>query len=339
MAKKKDESSVMKLKEVKSVGLDNTEIDIDVSEIKNDLTEYMKNKIDKEVSIAVDKSSKRLIRYKNSIILRKNIVIIILLIICVFLGYNLYRISNINIDITTDTKEKKEVLKEKKVVKEEKDINAEFENNKKQYGHLIDDIFINDESPYIKDFYKGNLSDEVKLYLALNSIDEEKVISEDGTVYLEEDDLKKSYDNFFTSDFAPKSFEYNGLKFHFLSSKSLFVADGEFEKVKKDVSKEIIDINTSKNIVITTVEGIIKDDKLYNIISGEEVKNYKSDNLAKYENKLTKVVYYFLKSDDVYKIDKIEIKWKQVMLNIICFFFGVAGQSSRFYYNYFFLIF
>lgn len=319
MAKKKDESSVMKLKEVKSVDLDNTEVDIDISEIKNDLTEYMKNKIDKEVSIAVDKSSKRLIRYKNSIILRKNIIIIVLLIICAFLGYNLYKISNINIDITTDTKVKKEVLKEKKVAKEEKEVNDEFENNKKEYGHLIDDIFINDESPYIKDFYKGNLSDEVKLYLSLNSIDEEKVISEDGTVYLEEDDLKKSYDNFFTSDFSPKSFEYNGLKFHFLSSKSLFVADGEFEKVKKDVNKEIIDINASKNIVITTVEGVIKDDKLYNIISGEEVKNYKSDSLAKYENKLTKVVYYFLKSDDVYKIDKIEVKWKQVMLSIICF--------------------
>ena len=308
MAKKKEDSSAKKVKEIKAVDLEKGEIDIDISEIKDDLTEYMKSKIDKEVSIAVDKSAKKLIRYKNSIIFKKNIIIIILLIICTFLGYNLYRISNINIDITTDTKVKKEVLEEKKVVKEEKEANDVFENNKKEYGHLIDDIFINDESPYIKDFYRGNLSDEVKLYLSLNSIDEEKVISEDGTVYLEEDDLKKSYDNFFTSDFSPKSFEYNGLKFHYLSSKSLFVADGEFEKIKKTINKEIIDINVSGNIVITTIEGIIKDDKLYNIINGEEVKNYKSDSLAKYEKKLTKVVYYFLKNGDVYKIDRIEVK-------------------------------
>ena len=88
----------------------------------------------------------------------------------------------------------------------------------------------------------------------------------------------------------------------------MFVADGVFEKEDKTVNKEIIDINITDNIVITTVEGIIKDGKLYNIISGEEVKNYKSDNLAKYEKNLTKVAYYFVKSDDVYKIDKIEVK-------------------------------
>lgn len=309
MAKKKEET-VKKVKEAQIVDVEAKEINVDISEIKADLTEYMQNKIDKEVAKAVDKSSKKLIRYKNSIIFKKNIIIIILLIICVFLGYNLYNLSNININVSTTKKgvQKEELKKTEKKETETDNKENELENNKKEYGHLIDDIFINDESPYVKDFYKGNLSEEVKLYLSLNSIDEEKVVSEDGSVYLEEDDLKKCYDNFFTSDFSPKSFEYNNLKFHYLSSKSLFVADGEFEKVKKDIDKEIIDIDVSENIVITTVEGIIKDDKLYNITSGEEVKNYKSDNLSKYEKKLTKVVYYFLKNDDVYKIDKIEVK-------------------------------
>lgn len=309
MVKKKEEN-VKKIKEAQNIDVEDKEISIDISDIKNDLTEYMKDRIDKEVARAVDKSSKKLIRYKNSIIFKKNIIIVVLLIICIFLGYNLYSLSNINIDVSTVKKgvQKEETKKTEKKEVETDNKENELENNKKKYGHLIDDIFINDESPYINDFYKGNLSDEVKLYLSLNIIDDEKVVSEDESVYLEEDDLKESYGNFFNGEFVPKSFEYNNLKFHYLSSKSLFVADGVFEKEDKTVNKEIIDINITDNIVITTVEGIIKDGKLYNIISGEEVKNYKSDNLAKYEKDLTKVVYYFVKSDDTYKIDKIEVK-------------------------------
>ena len=125
---------------------------------------------------------------------------------------------------------------------------------------------------------------------------------------MDEDVLKESYDNFFEDEFIPKSFNYNNLKFHYLSSKSLFIADGKYEKVKNDIVKEIINIDESDNLVITTIEGIIKDSKLYNVISGEEIKKYKLDDLSKYEKNLTKVVYYFVKSDDVYKIDKIEVK-------------------------------
>lgn len=316
MAKKKEENSresEKKVKEVKTVNLESKEIDIDLSEVKDDLTDYMKIKIDKEVEKAVERSSKKLVRYKNSIILKKNITIVILLIICAFLAYNLYKISNINIDISTTKKtvQKEETKKEEKrdetKENELEDKKKELENKKKEYKHLVDDIYINEDSNYIKDFYKGNLTDDVKLYLAMNNINDKKIVSEDDSIYIEEDDLKESYDNFFTGDFSPKSFEYNSLKFHYLSSKSMFVADGEFKKTEKNINKEIIDINVDENIVITTIEGIIKDNKLYNITSGEEVKNYKSDNLAKYEKNLTKVVYYFVKNDDVYKIDKIEV--------------------------------
>ena len=66
MVKKKEENSresEKKVKEVKAVNLEREEIDIDLSEIKDDLTDYMKNKIDKEVEKAIEKSSKKLIRY------------------------------------------------------------------------------------------------------------------------------------------------------------------------------------------------------------------------------------------------------------------------------------
>ncbi|MBR2708557.1 MAG: hypothetical protein IKE90_03910 [Bacilli bacterium] len=310
MVKKKEESSSKsekKVKEVKTVDLESKEIDIDLSEIKNDLTDYMKSKIDTEVEKAVDKSTKKLIRYKNSIILKKNITIIILIIICAFLSYNLYKISNININVST-TKKSTQKLEQKKTVKtEEKEETKEkeLENKKKEYKHLIDDIYINDDSTYIKDFYEGNLTDEIKLYLAMNNINEDKVVSEDDSIYIEEDDIKESYDNFFNTDFTPKSFEYNNLKFHYLSSKSMFISNGKFEKVKNNILKEIIDINEDKELIITTVEGILKDDKLYNIVNQKEIKNYKNDSLEKYKDDLTIIHYYFEKDEDDYKLVKI----------------------------------
>ena len=312
MPKKKEEDSVKKVKEVKTTSLNNSEIDIDLSGIKTDLTEYMQNKIDKEVESAVDKSVKKFIRYKNTIILKKNIIIIILLIICAFLSYNLYKISDININISTNKKaeikeeKKTEEKKEEKVEDTEKvDKKSEFENKKKEFKNLIEDIYISEDSSYIKDYYEGNLTDEIKLYLAMNKMDNDSIVSEDESIYIESDNLKESYDIFFEDNFNPKSFEYNGLKFHYLSSKSMFISDGKYEKIKNNISKEIVDIKEEKELVITTVEGIVKDEKLYNIISKKEIKNYKNDSLDNYKKDLNVLTYHFKKIDDDYKLIKI----------------------------------
>lgn len=313
MVKKKEDNSSKsekKVKEIKTVDLESKEIDIDLSEIKDDLTDYMKNKIDFEVDKAVERSTKKLVRYKNSIILKKNITIIILIIICAFLSYNLYKISNINIDVSLNKKSTKNVEVEKQVKNEEKEKKEESKENelekkKKEYKHLIDDIYINENSEYKKDFYDGNITDEIKLYLAMNNINEEKVISEDDSIYIEEKDIKESYDNFFSSNFTPKSFEYNNLKLHYLSSKSMFISNGKFEKEKSNIIKEIIDIDEGENLVITTVEGIIKDNKLYNIVSEKEVREYKKDSLEEYKDELTTLQYHFEKEDDNYKLVKI----------------------------------
>ena len=296
-----------KVKEVKSLTSD---INLDLSEIKNDLTEFLMVKVEKEVSKEVEKSTKKLIRHKNSIILRKNVIIIFLLIVCAFLAYNLYTISDINIDIDTHKKTEKKVLKteKKSSAKKENKKDDDFEVKKEEYKDLLDDIYVNDESEYVKDFYSGKLSDELKLYLALNHIDSEKLSSEDGSIYLEENDLKESYESFLVGSFSPKSFEYNNLKFRHLSSKKLFISDGEFDKKKENIDREIIEVDVDDDKVkIITVEGIIKDEKLYNVVTGEEVKKYKKDGLKKYKKDLSVITYCFEKSDDKYKLSDIEV--------------------------------
>ena len=307
MANKKEENTKTK-KSVKEVKKVNEDISIDLTDIKNDLTEYMQEKIDKEVSKSVEKSTKKLIRYKNSIILKKNIIIVILLLIIAFLGFSLYKASDISINISSNKNKTVKAEKKEKTKTEEKTKEDEFEEKKEKYEHLIDDIYVNDESVYIKDFYKGNLTEEVKEYIALNNIPEDKITYEDESTYIDADALKESYDNFFEDEFSPKSFEYNNVKFHYLNSKSLFIGNGKLEKKKGNIKKEIITIEEDDEMKITTVEGKILDKKLYNIVSQDEIKNYKDDDLKKYKKDLSLITYKFKKDDDKFKLLNIEVK-------------------------------
>ena len=303
MAKK----SAEEVKETKKVH----EVKIDVDEIKEELTDYVSSKIDKEVALAVDTATKKLIRHKNLIIIKRDITILVLLIICFFLSYNLYNLSNINIDITKTTKSSKntsETTETKKVETEENE-KSSLNNLTEKYGYLVDNVYIDEGSSYLKSYYKGDLTDELKLYISLNNVDSEKIMSEDDSVYLDENDIKDVYNNLFDGEVVLKSFKYGDLNFHYLNSKALFIADGKFEKQESQISKEIIDVKESDDEVkITTVEGLIKNDKLYNIISNDEIKKYHyDDNLSKYEDSLTKVVYHFNNDKEKYKLVKLDI--------------------------------
>lgn len=308
MAKKSDEDSVKSVKKIKETKVLDDDISIDITQIRSELTEYMQDKIDREVDKAVEKSTKKLIRYKNSIIIKKNIIIICLLLLCIFLSYNLYKISDLTINIETNkkTSQKQQTDDYKENTKKEQKQEDSFEQKKEKYKKFVDDIYINDDSLYVKDFYNGDLSDEIKLYIALNSISDDKITIDDDSTYIEEKDLQESYDNFFISDFVPKSFDYNNLKFHFLPLKSLFFAEGKFERGKSNIKKDIIDIKEEDMLRITTVEGIVKEDKLYNVITGKEIKNY-SGNLPDKKDDLTVITYCFEKVNKDYKFVKIEI--------------------------------
>ena len=87
----------------------------------------------------------------------------------------------------------------------------------------------------------------------------------------------------------------------------MFISSGKFEKSKNNIAKEIINIDESEDLIITSVEGIIKDDKLYNILNKKEVKDYNGDSLEKYKDDLNVIKYTFNKDNDNYKLKKISI--------------------------------
>ena len=272
-----------------------TERKDELNDIKEEILIYAKSIVEEEV----EKNTKKLLRYKNSIIMRKNIIIILLILVCVFLGYNLYIISDIRIDIKKTYADEQETIKTSEEKVEREDYS--------EYNYLFDKITISENNEYKDKYYNDGLTDEVKMSITLSNIDNEKIHIEDNNTYIEKNDFLEAYQDVFTSEFSPKSFKYNGVKISFLSSKDLFVAEKEIEKENTNIKKEIINKEeTDDTIKITTVEGVLKDNKLYNVIDGKNIKNYKSDSLANYIDSLTKLTYTFKKEEDKYKLESIE---------------------------------
>ena len=172
----------------------------------------------------------------------------------------------------------------------------------KEYGYLLDNIKFDANSNYTRDFYNGNLTDELKEYLAFKLVDEELIESDEDSSYFELDSLSVAYAKLYSEKLSPVTFKYNNAVYKYLSSKEMFVANTKANDVK-EITKEIIDIEVDDDkVIITTVEGYINpNNKLYNILSNKEIGSYKNgQELSKHKNKLNTVKYVF---EDEYLVD------------------------------------
>ena len=271
----------------------------ELKDVKDELTEYMKERIDIEVEKKVNNATKKLIKHKNIVIIKRDIIILVLLLAYVFLCYNLYNTNyfdkffkkyNTNevVQIESNTESK---------------ASEDEPNLKDEYSYLLDYFIINENSEYIKDYCSGKLSDELRLYLSINVLRTSS--SGDSIEYLDESDLEEAYEEIFKGDITNKSFKYNDCKFKYIDKKDLYILDGEIIK-KTNIEKSILNVYEKNNrIIIETTEGLIKDSKLYNIISKKEIKNYNGDNISEYKKDLTNLRYTFDKDD--LKILSIEV--------------------------------
>ena len=265
------------------------------------LAKYIEEKVEIEVKKAVDASTKKLIRHKNIVIIKRDIIILLLIAAYIFLCYNLYNTNYFDKYFNRNNNSQEiESIIEPVESKETEESNSLID----EYSYLLDNFMINEDSKYIKDYYKGNLSDELRLYLSINAL---RIGSSSGEEieYLDEDDLEEAYESIFKGDIRNKSFEYNDCKFKYLDKKDLYILDGEIIK-KTNIQKEIINAYESNNqIILETVEGVINKDKLYNITTNRELKEYEGDSLKNYKENLTNLRYIFDKKD--LKILSIEV--------------------------------
>ena len=106
--------------------------------------------------------------------------------------------------------------------------------------------------------------------------------------------LKASYEELFTDNYRSISFNYNGNQIRYINKLNSYITNEIIKKTDSNIKREIINIKVDNNkISITTVEGLIKDDKLYNVKDNKEISEYKKDNIINYQDKLNKLTYTF----------------------------------------------
>ena len=292
MPKEKVKKTKKESKEVKEVNLD---------KIKKEIYAYTDETVRKYYLQEIEKVNKIIIREKNKKILFRNFIITLLLLIIVFLLYLLNSTNYFTRLINPEYKEEEVVnLVESKTNEDKSDSKPEEKKEptlselKETYSYLLKNITINEESSYIKDYYNGNLTSELKNYLALSLVDLKKIDDMDDYNMFSDAILKAAYEELFSDNYKSISFNYNGNQVRYINKLNSYITTDIIKKNETNIKREITNIKITDNkVAISTVEGLIKDDKLYNIKDNKEITEYKKDDILNYREKLNKLTYTF----------------------------------------------
>ena len=227
----------------------------------------------------------------------KNIIIVLLLLIIGFLTYLLYtnnyfnQFFNKNNDIVEKDKKDKE---EKKEEKKEEVKEPTLKELKKEYEKLLDNYYVTDNSIYLVNFYNANLTSDMMKYMTLNSFDFSSFTKEDDYNIIKESTFKTMFEELFDEKYFSASFDYDDNHIRYVKLMDSYITESLLVREDNNIRREIKDIKVNAGEVnITTVEGLVKEDKLYNVITNKEIENYQEESLLKYENELNKIVYTF----------------------------------------------
>ena len=275
---------------------------INIKEYKEQIDKYAKERVEVETSSQTVKTLKKQLSNKKAASAIKSFIILCLL-ACIGYGvYYLYKdgyfdekkngtkcnCKETKCDVKTDTDDNKGDKDPKKEETKKEDLT-------KKYSYLLDNIIFDLNSNYTRDYYSGNLTNEIKEYLAYKLVDKEDIMTDDDSSYFELSDLEAAYATLFNEKLKPTSFKYNNASYSYLESKEMFVASSK-PNPDKNITREIISVEKTEDdeIVITTVEGYLDGDKLYNILTNKKVTSYKTGTeLVKYKNKLNVIKYTF----------------------------------------------
>ena len=269
---------------------------VDLEAIKSELDDYIDIQIRKKVEEELEKTNKRIWREKNRKLFFKNVVIIILVLVIAYLLFILYKGRYFDKYLGNEPVNTNEVTNNTNntntdvVVKKEPTLDELIDT----YGVLLKSVVINEKSQYLEDFYKGKVSSSLKNYIALNSMDLSSLTTEEDYNIIDEKALKETYEKIINGTFENESFDYDGVSIKYFSNFNSYLSEKKLEKNTTSINREIMEIKVdNKKVTITTVEGLIKEGKLYNILTNEEVEGYNADRLSKFKDKLNVVKYVF----------------------------------------------
>ena len=297
MAVKKEETKKTKSKTKSTPKI--KEEQINVEELKKELNEYIDNQVKNTYNEKIENAHKKLIREKNKKIIARNITIVLLILLIVFLAYLLYKADYFDKYFVN----KNEVVEttKKEVTEGEEEKVPTLEELKVTYANYLDNIKISENSAYLNEYYTGSLSEELKNYLAFNTIDISSLSSAYNYNVIAKSTIENAYKILFNTDFTSIDFKYSSNNLRYIAMMDSYITDSLLTKEESNIQREIVDIQVNDNIKITTIEGIIKDNKVYNILTNEEIGDY--TNLNDYSNSLSKVTYVFNKNKQLIEIE------------------------------------
>ena len=283
--------------------------ELNIDEIKKEVVEHAFNSVDNKIEELVRKTDKRIINIKNRSIFKRNLVIIILLCLSLFLTYLLYNEGYFDKffnhkENTSETVVTEETKPEEQI---EEDEESKLDKLKKEYSHLLDNINISEDSPYLIDLYNGKLTNKMKLSIAITNVEKEKIEQDEDVYTIKEEDLKEEYAKLFNIDkYNATSFELNYIDIKYLKSGNMYLFYEPLD-FNTNIRREIMGINVKDNIVkITVSEGYIIDNILYNVTT-KEVINEKNISIVDNCKKLNKITYVFEKINDNYILTGVEV--------------------------------
>ena len=282
---------------------------------KEKLTKEIKDYVDEQVKNTffeeLEKTNKKLIREKNKKIIWRNIVIILLLLIIGFLLFIMHRYNYFDKffnkttpieekqnkeenkeDKKDDKENKKDENKEEK--KEEKPKEPTLDELKKEYSNLLDNYYVTDSSIYLSDYYDGKLTNDMMKYMTINSFNFETFDKEEDYNIIKEATFQTMFEKLFNEKYISGTFNYDENKLRYVKPMESYMSESVLIREENNIVREIKDIKVvNDKIQIMTVEGVVKDNKLYNVITNDEVSGFNNDSLIKYQDKLNTLIYTF----------------------------------------------
>ena len=264
-----------------------------INDYKSEIDKYIKERVEKEASSESIKYYKRRLGSKTATIIIEFIIILCLLCLSGVECYLLYQEGYFNKYETAIKKNEKPVNTETNTETntEEKNKLNELVN---KYSYLVDNIIIDTKCDYLSEYYGGNLTNELKEYLSFQIINKDYITNDESSSYFDSELLRRAYRELFADNLTFTDFKVNGANYKFLNNKEMFISTSLSTKGHK-IIKEITNIEEKDyKVIITTTEGYIKDNKLYNVLSNKEITDYKKDEkISKYSKKLNTVKYTF----------------------------------------------
>lgn len=313
-----------KKKEIKEDTLDITSLKKELEDFaleeKNNIINEISTKVDEQIELKVTKrlkeEEKKINRGKTGKIIRRDIIIILLLAVIGYFGYCLFDVDYFN--IRTKVVEKPSNSDNKNPSVKEPDNNDEPVVDKhdtayyiENYGYLIDNLLIEDESVYslFSDTTKENIKNELVLKIAYKNLHQSGITIEQNMLTFKSSEMLTTARKIFGANInvTNEMFNYNNIKFMFYNDTYLGLVEEEtnvglltrIEGAKEVNDRIIFDIIIAK---------LTPENKLLNQSNEVVLEEYHDEDLLNLKDKLTTYQISFEKENDNYIFDNIKAK-------------------------------